>query len=46
MLKKRGFVARSSEITLVARILSEKVSRDDLFNSGLWYVSMGDSDGI
>jgi hypothetical protein len=45
-LKRRGFVARPSEIYLVARILSEEVSRDNLFNPDNWHVSMGDSDGI
>jgi hypothetical protein len=45
-LKRRGFIARPSEINLVARLLSEKVSKDDLFNPDNWYVSMGDSDGI
>lgn len=45
-LKKRGFVARPSEIHLVARILSEDVARENLFDPHNWYVSMGDSDGI
>ncbi len=45
-LKRRGFVARPSEINLVAKPLSEKVSKENLFNPDNWYVSMGDSDGI
>lgn len=45
-LKRMGFVSRPSEIHLVARLLTEKVSKDDLFNPDNWYVSMGDSDGI